>query len=136
MEEFELVSKFEPTGDQPQAIDKLVEGLNDGLRYQTLLGVTGSGKTFMLECVATEMLKHNQVVCFKTAFELNELARLYHIGKSYDFADCLNADILLIDDLGTEPIFKNVTAEYFLNLINERKIKQKLTIITTNLSND
>ena len=80
-----------------------------------LIGGAGSGKTFMLECVATEMLKHNQVVCFKTAFELNELARLYHIGKSYDFADCLNADILLIDDLGTEPVLKNVTKEYILN---------------------
>ena len=43
---FELVSPFKPTGDQPQAIEKLVEGLNDGLAYQTLLGVTGSGKTF------------------------------------------------------------------------------------------
>lgn len=43
---FKLVSKFKPTGDQPQAIEKLVEGINDGLMYQTVLGVTGSGKTF------------------------------------------------------------------------------------------
>ena len=47
-EKFELVSKYSPTGDQPEAIEKLVEGLNDGLRYQTLLGVTGSGKTFTM----------------------------------------------------------------------------------------
>ena len=45
---FELVSKFKPTGDQPQAIESLVEGLNDGLRTQVLLGVTGSGKTFTM----------------------------------------------------------------------------------------
>ncbi len=101
-----------------------------------LIGGAGSGKTFMLECVATEMLKHNQVVCFKTAFELNELARLYHIGKSYDFADCLNADILLIDDLGTEPILKNVTKEYLYNIINTRQVNNLPTFISTNLSQE
>ena len=101
-----------------------------------LIGGAGSGKTFMLECVATEMLKHNQVVCFKTAFELNELARLYHIGKSYDFADCLNADILLIDDLGTEPVLKNVTKEYLYNIINTRQVNNLPTFISTNLSQE
>lgn len=45
---FSLQAKFSPAGDQPQAIDKLVEGLNDGLAKQTLLGVTGSGKTFTI----------------------------------------------------------------------------------------
>ena len=45
---FELVTKFKPSGQQPQAIDNLVEGLNDGLAFQTLLGVTGSGKTFTI----------------------------------------------------------------------------------------
>jgi excinuclease ABC subunit B len=45
---FHLSAKFEPAGDQPQAIKKLIDGLNDGLMYQTLLGVTGSGKTFTM----------------------------------------------------------------------------------------
>lgn len=45
---FTIKSKFKPTGDQPAAIDKLVEGVNDGEMYQTLLGVTGSGKTFTI----------------------------------------------------------------------------------------
>ena len=48
MSDFKIVSKYKPTGDQPQAIDKLVEGLNDGKKFQTLLGVTGSGKTFTM----------------------------------------------------------------------------------------
>jgi excinuclease ABC subunit B len=48
MPNFRLVSDFAPTGDQPQAIDKLVEGLQRGYRHQTLLGVTGSGKTFTM----------------------------------------------------------------------------------------
>ncbi len=42
---FKIEAKFEPAGDQPQAIEKLVEGVNDGLAHQTLLGVTGSGKS-------------------------------------------------------------------------------------------
>lgn len=99
-----------------------------------LIGGAGAGKTFMLECVANAMMAKNAVVCYKTAFELNELARLYHIGKSFDFSDCMNADVLLIDDLGTEPVLKNVTKEYLYNLINVRQNNNKPTFISTNLS--
>ena len=45
---YQLHQPFEPAGDQPQAIVKLVEGIEDGLKYQTLLGVTGSGKTYTM----------------------------------------------------------------------------------------
>ena len=53
--EFHLKSPFQPTGDQPQAIDAICEGLNAGMRYQTLLGVTGSGKTFTMANVIERM---------------------------------------------------------------------------------
>ena len=43
---FQIETEFEPTGDQPEAIDALIQGIEDGLMHQTLLGVTGSGKTF------------------------------------------------------------------------------------------
>lgn len=101
-----------------------------------IMGGAGCGKTFMLECVANELIRKGCVVCYKTAFELNELARLYHMGKSYEFADCLQADVMLIDDLGTEPILKNVTKEYLYNLINIRQINARPTFISTNLSLD
>jgi len=52
---FQLVSPFKPAGDQPRAIQQLVEGLNDGLAYQTLLGVTGSGKTFTIASVIEQV---------------------------------------------------------------------------------
>ena len=52
---YRLHLPFQPAGDQPQAIEKLVEGLNDGLQYQTLLGVTGSGKTFTMANVIARM---------------------------------------------------------------------------------
>ncbi len=48
MPKFELVSKYQPTGEQPSAIKKLTDGLKAGVREQTLLGVTGSGKTFTM----------------------------------------------------------------------------------------
>lgn len=48
MAKFQIVSDFKPTGDQPQAIEKLVKGLNSGEQHQVLLGVTGSRKTFTM----------------------------------------------------------------------------------------
>ena len=59
---FELKSKFSPCGDQPQAIQKLVEGVNDGLRTQVLLGVTGSGKTFTMANVIQQLNKPTLVI--------------------------------------------------------------------------
>src|SRR5664279_413236 len=52
---FQLCQLFQPAGDQPQAIAKLVEGIEDGLSFQTLLGVTGSGKTFTMANVIARM---------------------------------------------------------------------------------
>ncbi|MBT7330505.1 MAG: DEAD/DEAH box helicase family protein, partial [Oceanospirillaceae bacterium] len=52
---FELTSKFEPAGDQPTAIKELVEGIDAGLAAQTLLGVTGSGKTFTIAQVINKV---------------------------------------------------------------------------------
>jgi excinuclease ABC subunit B len=54
---FRVVSPFEPAGDQPKAILELTQGINDGLRYQTLLGVTGSGKTFTMAKLIEQIQK-------------------------------------------------------------------------------
>ncbi len=68
MPEFQLVSDFRPLGDQPQAIQKLVEGINKGYRHQTLLGATGTGKTFVMARVIeatqrpTLVLAHNKTL--------------------------------------------------------------------------
>lgn len=81
--DFELVSDYKPTGDQPEAIKELVEGLKQGIPYQTLLGVTGSGKTFTVANVIKEIkkptlvLSHNKTLAaqlyseFKTFFPKN-----------------------------------------------------------------
>lgn len=93
-EKFELVSKYKPTGDQPQAIEKLVEGLNDGLRYQTLLGVTGSGKTFtMANIIAktnrpTLVIAHNKTLAAQLCNEFREFFpnnRVEYFVSYYDY---------------------------------------------------
>jgi excinuclease ABC subunit B len=63
MAEFEIVSDFDLTGDQPQAVDNLVEGLEKGYRDQTLLGVTGSGKTFTMANVIERIQRPTLVIC-------------------------------------------------------------------------
>ena len=63
MSQFELVSDFRLTADQPQAVDKLVAGLKKGYRQQTLVGVTGSGKTFTMASVAERVQKPTLVIC-------------------------------------------------------------------------
>jgi len=63
MPEFKIVSDFRLTGDQPQAVDKLVEGLQKGYREQTLLGVTGSGKTFTMANVIERVQRPTLVIC-------------------------------------------------------------------------
>lgn len=78
-EKFELVSDYKPAGDQPQAIDKLVEGVKDGLASQVLLGVTGSGKTFTIANVIekvnrpTLVIAHNKILAAQLCNEFREL---------------------------------------------------------------
>ncbi len=78
MDKFELVSDYKPTGDQPQAIAKLTEGIKNGLKEQVLLGVTGSGKTFtMANIIAnvnkpTLILAHNKTLAAQLCSEFRE----------------------------------------------------------------
>ena len=61
---FKLVSKFEPAGDQPQAIEKLVNGINNGEKHQVLLGATGTGKTFTIANVIAKVNKPTLVLAY------------------------------------------------------------------------
>lgn len=78
MDHFELVSEYKPTGDQPQAIDQLVKGFNEGNQFQTLLGVTGSGKTFTMANVIralnkpTLIIAHNKTLAAQLYSEFKE----------------------------------------------------------------
>ncbi|MDE6710520.1 MAG: DEAD/DEAH box helicase family protein, partial [Oscillospiraceae bacterium] len=78
MDKFKLVSEYTPAGDQPEAIDALVKGLDEGLKEQTLLGVTGSGKTFTMANVIarvnrpTLVLAHNKILAAQLCSEFRE----------------------------------------------------------------
>ena len=78
MDKFELVSEYKPTGDQPQAIEKLVEGVLRGDKEQTLMGVTGSGKTFTMANIIqkvnkpTLVLAHNKTLAAQLCSEFKE----------------------------------------------------------------
>ncbi len=92
--EFKLHSKFSPTGDQPQAIEKLVEGVKDGIRTQVLLGVTGSGKTFTMANVIKEVnrpaliIAHNKTLAAQLCNEFKEFFpenRVEYFVSYYDY---------------------------------------------------
>jgi DNA replication protein DnaC len=105
-----------------------------------LLGKTGTGKTFLASCFAEKSSSLGKTVMFITAFSFVERALSYHTTfderKSSYLSPLLDCDVLIVDDLGTESIFKNVTLEYLYHIINERQLKGKTTFITSNLTID
>lgn len=78
MKDFKINSKLKPMGDQPKAIDELVNSINSGNKYQTLLGVTGSGKTFTMANVIERLqrpalvLAHNKILAAQLCSEFRE----------------------------------------------------------------
>jgi len=98
-----------------------------------LIGDVGTGKTFLLECCASKLLDAGKNVIFVTAFDFNEECRKYHFSQPNILNEIIECDCLIIDDLGTEPVLKNITVEYFYNVINLRQAKGKATLISTNL---
>ena len=91
---FKLESKYQPSGDQPEAIEKLVEGINSGLKYQVLKGATGTGKTFTMANVIknvnkpTLVLAHNKTLAGQLYSELKELFpenRVEYFVSYYDY---------------------------------------------------
>ena len=94
MEKFELVSKFKPTGDQPKAIESLVQGLKENKKFQVLLGATGTGKTFTIGNVIEKINKptlvmvHNKTLAGQLYAEFKELFphnRVEYFVSNFDF---------------------------------------------------
>jgi len=94
MSQFKLISKFSPTGDQPQAIEKLAGWIKNGSKYQTLLGVTGSGKTFTLANVIektqkpTLVVSHNKTLAWQLYQELKDFFpenEVHYFVSYYDY---------------------------------------------------
>ncbi|MCL2847458.1 MAG: ATP-binding protein [Firmicutes bacterium] len=113
---------------------------NNKRRVITLLGGTGNGKTLLAGATANEFLSRGFCVVAVTAFGFINRTLKYHTtfddNKLSFLEPLLEADLLVIDDLGTESILKNITNEYLYLVLNERINTGKLTFITTNLSKD
>ena len=90
---FQLVSKFKPSGDQPQAIEKLVNGIKDGKKHQVLLGATGTGKTYTIANVIKEVnkptlvLAHNKTLAGQLYAEFKELFPNNHVEYFVSYYD-------------------------------------------------
>src|SRR6187549_269131 len=91
---FKIHSSFKPAGDQPQAIEKLIQGLNKKYRYQTLLGVTGSGKTFTMANIIekiqkpTLIISHNKTLAAQLATEFQDFFpdnAVHYFVSYYDY---------------------------------------------------
>ena len=102
-----------------------------------ICGHTGTGKTFLTECIANRLIEKNRIVLFTTTFNLNNAMLNYHISfdanRDEIIKPYLESEVLIIDDLGSEPMLKNVTQEYLYLIVNERMLAKRPTIITTNL---
>lgn len=103
-----------------------------------LSGNVGTGKSYLCQAMANFFIQKEQYVLFASAYQLNNDLLKYHTtfdeNKASYLDKYIDCDILFIDDLGIEPVLKNVTKEYLLIIINERMRENKLTIISTNLS--
>lgn len=105
-----------------------------------IAGSVGTGKSYLAGCIANELLAKDFNVIFISACELNSILLKYHtapIDEKGIYLDLLtDCDLLIIDDLGSEPIYKNVTEEYLLMIVSERMNKNNPFIITTNLEQE
>lgn len=129
-------------------MQKIVAGCKSFIRHfgkkmenLLFLGNTGVGKTFLANCIARELLNRGYTVIYLTAFRMFEILEKHKFGRdevdTYEAANrfeyILDCDLLIIDDLGTE-LNNSFTVSQLYLIINERLLKQKSTIISTNLS--
>ena len=99
-----------------------------------LLGPTGLGKTFLLSCVASALREKRTPVRFVTAYQLNCDFRAQHFGGPDALSALIRVPFLAVDDLGTEPMLRNITIEYLNTLVEERLRRGRHTGVSTNLA--
>ena len=99
-----------------------------------LTGKSGLGKTFLLHAMANRLIERGENVLIVSAYTFLQMARKsYFEGELYT-GDLNDVPVLMIDDLGSEPMMQNITIEQLFHLLNERQIRNLSTVISTNLS--
>ena len=108
---------------------------NTDFRNILLTGSGGLGKTFLLNCVWARVLARRKTAVRLTAFRMFEIMRRAHMDPSAsgEFDMLIETPLLLIDDLGSEPMMRNITIEYLFSLLNERMAAGRHTFVATNL---
>jgi DNA replication protein DnaC len=98
-------------------------------------GKSGLGKTYLMHAMAKVLLQRGFNVLMISAYRFLETARkAYFSGDTKDLDMLMEADVLMIDDMGAEPLMENITITQWFNLVNERQLHGKATVISTNLS--
>ena len=108
-----------------------------GWRRSGIYGAAGLGKSFLLNCVYERVSSRGLPVTRTTAYRMFDAMRKRHMGDDGGadaFAALLEVPLLLVDDLGTEPLMRNITVEYLFLLLNERMEAGLSTMVTTNLT--
>ncbi|MCL2587660.1 MAG: ATP-binding protein [Firmicutes bacterium] len=131
----------------PKLKMKAVKGLDEiyanlagyAVKYKkpnvVLTGDTGTGKTYALTYLGTELIENKKFPLYTTAFGLVDRFKKFVFERDeLAFRELLEVEVLLIDDLGTEPRIPNITDENLYNLINERLLAKRSFVISTNLS--
>lgn len=102
-------------------------------RNLVLTGSTGLGKTFLLHAMAERLIERDINVLLISAYRMLEILRKSYFENDQGSAELMDADVLMIDDLGSEPMMQNVTVEQLFYLLNERQNRNLATVISTNL---
>lgn len=115
---------------------KIAENYSDGFPccppVFLMSGGTGLGKTYLSKCIMRRVIERGFTAAFYTAYRLFSLFHQHRLGGDIDISPMFEVPLLVIDDLGTEPMTRNVTVEYLFDLINERGARH--TVIVTNLA--
>lgn len=100
-----------------------------------LMGQSGLGKTFLMHAMAKRLLDRGVNVLMMSAYRFLDIARkAYFSGQMGQLDNIMEADVLFLDDLGSEPLMENITIVQLFNLINERQTAGRSTVISTNLN--
>ena len=105
-------------------------------RDLVLSGKSGLGKTFLLHAMANRLIERGHSVLLVSAYSFLETARRAWFEQDGGLEDLIGAEVLMLDDLGSEPLMQNVTVEQTFNLINERQRRNLATVVSTNLSKE
>ena len=110
---------------------------NVPVKDMLLMGQSGLGKTYLMHAMAKRLIQRGQNVLIISAYKFLETARkAYMSGNTDDLDALIDADVLMVDDMGAEPLMENITIVQWFNLINERQLRGRATIISTNLMED